>query len=199
MIQIIAGLFFNPHDTWTRLAAQSDEQLKRQLWYPVVMAALPPAAFCYGTSMTGWKVFGGGVRRLTVESALPLATLFYLALLGAIIFIGWMIHTIASTYHTETSTSKGIMMMAYACTPVFITGILGAYPVWWLDLVVATSACSFAIYHVYIGIPEFMKVPEDRGFLFASAVFMVALVYVVAALVATVLMWEYIATPVFTG
>jgi len=129
MIQIIAGLFFNPRDTWMRIAAQSDAQLKRQLWYPVVMAVLPPAAFCYGTSVAGWKVFGGEVRRLTVESAVPLAILFYLALLGAVVFIGWMVHRIASTYHTETSTAKGIMMMAYACTPVYITGILGAYPV----------------------------------------------------------------------
>lgn len=44
-----------------------------------------------------------------------------------------------------------------------------------------------------------MNVPEDLGFLYASAVFAVALVYVVVVLVGTVLVWEYVAAPVFTN
>lgn len=42
-----------------------------------------------------------------------------------------------------------------------------------------------------------MHVPEELGMLYASALFAVALVYVVVVLGATVILWEYIAAPVF--
>ena len=88
--------------------------------------------------------------------------------------------------------------MGLCCTPVFLAGALAAYPIWWLDVIIAIGACSYAIRLMYLGVPEVMNVPEDLGFLYASAVFAVALVYVVAVLVATVLLWEYVAAPVFT-
>ena len=44
-----------------------------------------------------------------------------------------------------------------------------------------------------------MNVPEVIGFLYACAVFDVALLYVVLVLVGTVLVWEYVAAPVFTN
>jgi hypothetical protein len=43
-----------------------------------------------------------------------------------------------------------------------------------------------------------MGVSENRGFLYASAVFLVMLVYMAAVLAATAILWEYVAAPVFT-
>ena len=87
--------------------------------------------------------------------------------------------------------------MGYACTPIFLAGALAAYPVWWLNIMVGTGAAVYVIYMVYMAVPLLMGVPWDRGFLYASAVFMVALVYVVVVLVSMAIVWEYIATPVF--
>src|SRR5690606_41271585 len=92
----------------------------------------------------------------------------------------------------------GVVRSVYAGTPIFLAGALAVYPVWWLDILLATAACGYAIRLVYLGVPAMMKVPEERGFLYASAVFLVALVYMVVVLVATVILWEYVATPVFT-
>ena len=88
--------------------------------------------------------------------------------------------------------------MGLCCSPVFLAGIFAVYPIWWLDLLLAIAACSYAIRLMYLGIPDVMNVPEDQGFLYASAIFAVSLVYVVVVLVATVLLWEYVAAPVFT-
>ena len=89
--------------------------------------------------------------------------------------------------------------MGLCCSPVFLAGIFAVYPIWWFDLLLATAACSYAIRLMYLGIPDVMHVPEDQGFLYASAIFAMALVYVVVVLVATVLLWEYVAAPVFTN
>ena len=193
----IFGLLFAPTAEWRRLASLSEREIKKRLLYPLVMGAIPPVAFYWGTTRTGWAVMGDDPIRLTPDSALPLAVLFYAALVGGVAFIGWMMHWMSRTYDADSFPEKGVVFMGYAATPVFLAGALGVYPVWWLDILLATAACSYAIRLVYLGVPPFMKVPEERGILYASAVFAVALVYVVAVLSATTILWEYVATPVF--
>ncbi len=194
----IFGLLLDPQTQWKKIAALSDGEIKRLLPYPIVMALLPPVAFYVGTTHYGWRVLGNEVTRLTPESALPLAVLFYVALMGAVVFIGWMIHWMSSTYAASSFPIKGVVLMGYACTPVFLAGLFGVYPVWWFDILLGTAACGYAIRLLYLGVPPVMKVPEDRGFLYASAVFMMALVYVVVVLAGTAILWEFVATPVFT-
>jgi len=194
----VFGLLLDPQKQWTKIAALSDREIKRLLPYPIVMAVLPAIAFYIGTTHYGWQVLGNDVTRLTPQSALPLAVLFYAALMGAVVFIGWMIHWMSSTYDASSFPIKGVVLMGYACTPVFLAGLFGLYPVWWFDILLATAACGYAIRLLYLGVPPVMKVPEDRGFLYASAVFMMALVYIVLVLVATAILWEFVTMPVFT-
>jgi len=198
MFWSIFGLFLKPESAWRDIGARSDKEIKKLLPYPIFMALLPAFAFYYGATVTGWKVIGDNATRMTPESAIPISVLFYVALIGAIVFIGWMIHWMSATYNANSFVIKGIVLMGYASTPIFLTGLFAIYPVWWFDLLLATAACGYAIRLVYLGVPVMMKVPEDRGFLYASAVFLVALVYIVAMLTATAILWEHVATPVFT-
>lgn len=197
MFGYIPGLLFRPRAQWKKLALLSDEQIKRLVPYPIVMSLLPALGFYIGTTKVGWSISGVEVVKITEGSAIPLVVLFYLALLGAVVFIGLMLSWMSQTYQTTSFPIKGVVLMGYACTPVFLAGIFAAYPIWWLDIILATAASTYAIYLVYVAMPVMMKVPWDRGFLYASAVFTVALVYVVVVLVGTAIIWEYIATPIF--
>ena len=199
MFGYIPGLMFNPRKQWQTIAALDDEKIKRLLPFPIIMAFLPVLAFYIGSTKVGWTVIGEDVVRITEASAIPLIVLFYMALLGAIIFIGLMISWMSETYQTVPFPIKGVVLMGYACTPIFLAGAFAAYPIWWLDIMLGTLAAVYAIYLIYMAIPIMMHVPWDRGFLYASAVFMIALVYVVVVLVGITIVWEYIATPVFTN
>ncbi|MBL4567499.1 MAG: DUF1282 family protein [Porticoccus sp.] len=198
MISHIFGLLYDPQSEWKKIAALSDETLKRMSIYFIFLGMIPAIGFYIGTTQFGWTIGDGEPIRITKESAIPLAVLFYIALMGAVVFIGLMVHWMSKTYSASLHAYKGFVFMGLCSTPVFLAGALAAYPVWWLDIIVATAACGYAIRLIYLGIPDMMKVPEDLGFLYASAVFAVALVYVVVVLVATVLLWEYVAAPVFT-
>ena len=199
MLGHIFGLLQDPQSEWKKIAGLPDEDLKRMTIYFIFLGMLPAIGFFIGTTQFGWTIAGGDPVRITEASAIPLAVLFYIALMGAVLFIGLMVHWMAKTYSAESHSYKGFVFMGLCSTPVFLAGIFAAYPIWWLDVVIATAACSYAIRLIYLGIPDMMKVPEDLGFLYASAVFAVALVYVVLVLVATVLLWEYVAAPVFTS
>ena len=199
MISHIFGLLQNPQQEWLKIAAESDRRIKRSFIYFIFMAMLPAIGVFIGITQTGWVIGGGDPVRITVASAIPLSVLFYGALLGGVIFIGWMVHWMASTYNADSFPIKSCVMMGYACSPIFLAGVLAAYPIWWVDLFLAIGACSYAIRLIYLGLPSMMKVPEEQGFLYASAVFMVALVYVVVVLVATAILWEFVTFPVFTN
>ena len=60
------------------------------------------------------------------------------------------------------------------------------------------DAAAYAVYLLYIGVPIVMRIPEERGFLSASAMVAVGLVGCAALLAATVILWEMSAMPVFT-
>lgn len=199
MFGYIPGLMFNPRKQWQTIAALSDEKIKRLLPYPILMALLPPVALYIGTTQVGWTVVGEDVVRITEASAIPLVVLSYIALLGAVVIIGLMINWMSETYQTEAFPIKGVVLMGYACTPIFLAGACAVYPIWWLDIVLGTVAAIYTIYLIYTAIPIMMHVPWDRGFLYASAVFMIALVYVVVILVGVTIVWEYIAIPVFSN
>ncbi len=199
MFSIIPSLLFTPRAAWHKLGLESEQAIRRRLPYGIVMALLPPLAFYWGATQVGWRIGGTDYTRITSESAIPLAVLFYFAIVGALVFIGFMVHWMSRTYRADAHPIRGIVLVSYACTPIFLASLFGLYPVWWFDLVLATAACSYAIRQIYVGLPEILHVPEDLGFLYASAVFLVTLVYVVLVLSATAILWEYVATPVFVN
>ena len=193
----ILGMIFRPTATWQQLASKSDEAIKARLLLILALAAIPAVAFYYGTTQVGWDIRDGEIVRITEASATPLAVLFYAALVSTIVVIGLMCHWMSKTYDAASFPLKGVVMVGYACIPVYLAGAAAVYPIWGLDILLATLACSYTIRLLYLGVPPMMKVPEDRGMLYASALFLVFLVYAVVILTATVILWEYVAAPVF--
>jgi hypothetical protein len=51
---------------------------------------------------------------------------------------------------------------------------------------------------MYLGIPIVMDIPEERGFLFSSAVMAIGLVILICLMVASVFLWDLGAAPAFT-
>ena len=199
MISHIFGLFSDPVSQWKKLAQEPESHFVKRLVIFLFFAMVPPICFFIGTTQVGWSISGEDPVRITAGSAIPLAVLFYLALLGGVIFLGLMFDWMSKTYDADSSPYKAVVFMFYATAPIYLASVLAVYPVWWVDILAATAALSYSIRLMYLGVPDMLKVPEDRGFLYASAGFMMALVYMVVVLTATVILWEFVATPVFTN
>ncbi len=198
MLHHALGLIIQPRKQWRAIAALSDAQLARNLAYPVVLALIPSIAWYYGTTQVGWSIGKGDVLKLTSASALGIAGAMYVCVLGALAAIGYLVHWMSVTYGAQSSVVKGLALSGFTATPFFLAGVVGFYPQFTIDLLVALVAIAHGIYLLYTGIPIVMKVPEDRGFLFASAILGVALVMLMALMGVTVILWDMGLTPVFT-
>lgn len=199
MLQHSIGILTQPTREWHRLAKLNETQRALMLLYPMVWAILPAVAWYWGTTHMGWSVGAkGDVIRLTEASATVISFLFYAGMVTSVGVIGYFVHWMSETYGADSSLTKGILIVSVCATPLFVAGGVGFYPVLWLDMLLGVFALSWATYLLYTGIPVVMRIPETRGFLFASAVVGIAFVILICLMVATVMLWEWGATPTFT-
>lgn len=199
MIQHTFGILTRPSSQWKTIAGLPDSSFRALAIYPWFFAVIPAVAWYYGTTQVGWTVGDHGEPiRLTDASARQICILFYLAMVACVNVIGYFIHWMSDTYGADSSMSKGIVIAGVTATPLFLAGAVGFYPVLWLDMLIGVAAICWAVYLMYLGIPIVMDIPEERGFLFSSAVMGVALVILICLMVGSVILWEFGAAPAFT-
>lgn len=182
---------------WLLLDDPSPSTLKVLFTHTIPFALIPAVCWYFGVTQFGWQVAGDPVR-LTSESAAPMCALFFLACVGGVLFLGYMVHWMSATYGDKASLAQGVTLISYTATPFFVAGVLGLYPHLWIDILLGTGVACYCIYLLYTGVAPIMQVSEERGFLYASAVFAVALVSFVGLLSVTVLLWEFGPAPEYT-
>lgn len=194
----LIGLLVNPRGEW-RLIRDREYGVGACLGGHTLLLALIPAVSGFiGTTRIGWRIGAGGPVMLTTESAARISILYYLAMIAAAVSVGWMIRWMSQTYGSRPSFAQCLVLASYTATPLFLIGIMQLYPVLWLNMIIGLFALALTIRIFFAGVPVMMDIPEERAFLFASAVMAFGLVTLVAMLAVTVLLWGAGFAPVFT-
>lgn len=190
-------MMFAPRRAWSSIAEEAPGAARVLLTHTIPFAVIP--AFCWyvGVTRYGWDVAGETIR-LTPQSALPMCVMFFFACVLGVVFLGMMVQWMSQTYGDKATLSQGITLISYTATPFFIAGLLGLYPILWLDITLGIAVACYCIYLLYNGVAPVMHVVQERGFLYASAVFAIALVSFVGLLTVTVLLWDFGPSPEYT-
>lgn len=193
-----AKLIYSPSAAWRDIAA-SESSLLARVAHTAVFALIPAVCWYIGITEVGWQAGSEEVQRMTAPSALKICVLFYLAMIGGVVFLGYMVHWMAETYAAaESSVTRGITVITYTATPFFLAGLLGLNPSLWFDISIGVLVACYCVYLLYIGVPIVMHIEPERGFLFASALVAVALVGIVALMAGTAILWDFGAEPTYT-
>ena len=192
------GLFFNPKNEWQKIRNDSNAIPGLLFGYVLILALIGPIAGYIGTTTTGWQIGGREAIKLTTDSALIIAVLYYLAMVVAVIGLGLMVRWMCKTYGGNTSLERCIALSAYVSTPLFLVGIFELYPVLWVNMLVGLLAVAHAVYLLYSGVPVLMDISEDKGFLMSSALLALGMVALVSLLAVTALFWGFGFQPSFT-
>lgn len=194
----IWGLFANPRAEWRTIHERDYSIAQCYAGHTLLLALIPAVSGFIGTTQIGWQIGAGDPVKLTTQSALVIAILYYFAMLVAVASVGWAIHWMSRTYGSEQALSQCIVLASYTATPLFLIGIMELYPIMWLNLVLGLPVLAYTIYLFYSGVPIMMEISQERGFLFSSAVLAFGLVALVALLAATVFLWGMGIGPAFT-
>lgn len=163
--------------------------------YLLLFSLLPAVCLFIGTRWVGWSLVEEERIRLEFASALQLSVLLYLATLVGVFIMGYFLHYMSRTFEARPTFNQCIGFIAYACTPFFIAGIAALYPARWLAISVLLLACAHAAYLIYVGLPRFMRIDNQQGFLYASSMIGVGLLVIVTILVSMILFWTYTLEP----
>ena len=197
-IQHIIGLFIDPTQQWVKIREQYQGGQNNSFIHIFVLAAIPAIAGYIGTTQVGWRIGVGDPIRITGDSAIAIAIIYYLAMLVGVFCIGWVIHLLGKAYEVVKPLPLCIALASYTATPLFLIGIMEVYPVLWLNMLLGLPALAYTVYLLYSGLPIMMEIPPERGFLYSSAVLAVGLITLVALLAMTALLWGMGLQPVFT-
>ncbi len=197
-IQHIIGLFTNPVVEWEKIRERHANG-NAGVGFIFILAAIPAISGYIGTTQVGWRIGVGEPVRITGDSAVAIAIIFYLAMIVGTFTIGWVIHLMGKAYELEKPLPLCIALAAYTATPLFLIGIMEIYPVLWLNMLMGLPALGYTVYLLYSGLPIMMQIPAERGFLYSSAVLAVGLVALVSLLGMTALLWGMGLQPVFTS
>jgi len=192
------ALLIRPRVEWAAIRDHRPGVAGSFLLHTALFALIPAIAGYVGTTRTGWQVGAGDVVRLTEESALRIAVIYYLAMLAAAFCVAWMIHWMSRTYGASQPLGRCYALATYTATPLFLVGAMQLQPILWLNLLAGLPVLGYTVFLFYTGVPVMMEIPEERGFLFSSAVMAFGLVALVAMLAITVLLWSSGFGPSFT-
>lgn len=197
-IQHIIGLFIDPVRQW-QIIRQEHLGLKRYYAAHVfLLAAIPAVSGYIGTTRIGWQIGAGEPIRLTSETALSIAVIYYLVLLVAVFTIGKLIQALGKAYDVDKPLPLCVALAAYSATPLFLIGVMELYPLLWLNFLLGLPALAYSVYLLYSGLPIMMEISKERGFLYSTAILGVGLIALVALLAATALFWGMGLQPEFT-
>lgn len=200
MIHHVWGLFTHPDQEWHQIRSEEEESISHMyLTHTLILAAIPAVSAYIGTTQMGWVIGDRAPVMLTHESAIGMTIMSYIAMLAGVAIMGGFIHWMARTYDATPSLARCIAFATYTATPLFIGGLAALYPHLWLGMVVGTAAVCYTVYLLYVGLPTFMNIPADEGFMFSSSVLAVGLVVLVAIMAFTVVLWGIGIGPEYTN
>jgi hypothetical protein len=188
-LQHMFGLLYHPKSEWDSIKKENHTLGHIYITHLLFLAAIPPFALFVGTTQFGWSFMGKEYYFISIESAIPLAVAFYAALLVGMFFMAYTTFWMEKTFGAEASLERCLLFTTFTSTPMFLSGLIGLIPILWLDVFVVLAAVSYTVYLLYAGVPIFMNIPEERGFIFASSILTVGLCALVGMMAVTVIIW----------
>ena len=199
MIHHVLGLFTHPEQEWKEICGEEESISHMYFTHVLILAAIPAISAYIGTSQVGWIIGNGDPVKLTTASALQMTVMTYIAMLIGIGAMGAFIHWMSRTYDSNPTITQCVVFAAYNATPLFIGGLAALYPNLWLSMLVGTAAICYTVYLLYVGIPVFMGIPEEEGFVYASSILAIGLVMLVTMMAMSVVLWGVGIGPVYTS
>lgn len=151
-------ILVKPKETWPVIKAEADTIKDVYGKYVFILAAIPPIFSFLGRLFTIGGFFSGLVGAI-IAYALTLGILYVFAI---------VVEFLVPKFDGSANRTDCFKLLAYSYTPQWVGGVLLLIPAL-APLTILFAA--YAVYLLYLGVPDMVKVPNDK-----RAVFIITLV-----------------------
>lgn len=189
------GIYAHPKEEW-QVIEQRHESVSFSLSHILIVALIPAIMGYYSAVHLGWSIGVGDRVMLSSADGIMMATAIYLGLVGGVFGLAYMIHWMSKTFDSEPTYTQALEIASYTATPLFMVGFAAFYPELWFIITVGLVGLSYSVYLLYTGVPIVMNIPEDKGFIYASSVVTVGLIFLVVLMTGSIVLWGWAFSPV---
>jgi hypothetical protein len=157
----------------------------------VALLALIPTIFGYiATVHIGWDLGVGERFTLPAATAAYIAIACYVAFNTGVYAMGFAIHWLAQTFDVKPNPVHCLELAILTSVPIFLTGFMALYPVLYVDLIVGMLALAASVYLLYLGVPIFMHLPQEAGFIYSTWIATLGLIMLVVFMTGSVFIFS---------
>jgi hypothetical protein len=159
LIDRVKNILLTPKTEWPVIAGESTTVADLYKNYIVILAAIP-ALFAFLS-----------FARFSVGMALVVLVVTYALQLGVTYAMGLLVDALAPTFGGEKNPIQALKSVTYAYTASWVAGIGAIVPI--LGTLISLAGAIYAIYLLYLGLPNTMKCPQDKAGGYAAVVIIV--------------------------
>ena len=156
------------------------------LLHVAVLALIPTICVYFATVHIGWDLGVDSLFTMTPEKAIVAALAGFAFLNIGVYALGYAICWYAKTFNLKPNPLHCTELAVFSSLPLFLLGFVALYPVLYINVLVGLVAMAAAVYLLYTGIPIFMHIPEEEGFMYSTWVITSGLVMLVVFLGAAI-------------
>ena len=173
IIERIKAILTTPRTEWPAAAAEPATVQSLYAGYIAIVAALPIIAGFIKGSLIGTSAFGITVRT-PIGMGIVGMVLHYVLALVIIYVVALIINALAPTFGGQKDMVQALKTVAYAWTASWIAGIAVIVP--WLGALIAVAGVIYAIYLLYLGLPQTMRCPREKTGVYTAVSVVIAMV-----------------------
>lgn len=151
------------------------------LWHLALMGLIPAACGYFSLAHMGWQLNQHLVLRLGETNAIVLAGLLYAILFGYVLLMGTVGKFLARGFAQRPRFSHTLELVAYAATPIFMSGFAMLYPQLWFIALSFVAALLYSTYLLIITAPSLLHIKSQRSILFSTGLITCTLILVLVA------------------
>jgi hypothetical protein len=179
----VKAILTNPRAEWPVIAAEPASIGSLYTGYIAILAALPAIAGFIKGSLIGYSMLGITTRR-PIAAGIGTMLLTYLLTLAVVYIMALIISALAPSFGGRRDSVQALKSIAYAWTAAWVAGIAIIVP--WLGTIIAVAGVIYAIYLLYLGLPQTMQCPPEKAGVYTAVSVIIAIVlsWIVGLLVA---------------
>jgi hypothetical protein len=164
LVDRVKAIMFTPRTEWPVIEQESGSLSALFVSYVAILAAIPELANFVGQSLIGgYTPIAAGLLR---------AVVVYVVTFAVVYLVGCVIDLLAPRFGGKKNWPNAFKLSVYSHTPLWLAGIFLLIP--GLNFLLILGLYGF--YLLWTGLPQLMRVPNDRALTYAVVVTACALI-----------------------
>lgn len=178
----IKGVLISPKAEWPVIASEPATIGGLYSGYIVLVAALPVIASFIKSSLIGYSGWGVHMHTPIGMGLVGMLTHYILSLVVTYV-VALIVNALAPTFGGQKDMVQALKTVAYSWTAAWVAGIAVLIP--FLGWLVMIAGLVYAIYLLYLGLPQTMRCPPDKagGYTAVSVIIAIVLTWIIALIV----------------